>query len=210
MIVDGKDIVASDYPMQIISNSTGLTFGDNDGNTLGRMLRFQDLNQGTFYDQGIDGSDNYFLEVGNSSLESLVLNPNGNVGINTTTTYGPLDVLQTGGNDVAIGGGSNTGSEVKFLSFGHGHISIYNTGGVLTFANTSSVAQTNALGVNLMTLNGSTDAVTLGFNTTANSDYSTAMGDSTVANGYSSTAMGNNTFAYGNYSDGYGIECCCK
>ena len=107
MIVDGKDIVASDYPMQIISNSTGLTFGDNDGNTLGRMLRLQDLNQGTFYDQGIDGSDNYFLEVGNSSLESLVLNPNGNVGIGTTT---PNATLQVVGTLVAGNGGTATGT----------------------------------------------------------------------------------------------------
>ena len=110
MIVDGKDIVAADFPMQIISNSTGLTFGDNNGNTLGRMLRLQDLNQGTFYDQGIDGSDNYFLEVGNSNQESLVMNPNGNVGINTTM---PSQALEVSNGNLLLSNSNSNASQLQ-------------------------------------------------------------------------------------------------
>ncbi len=163
--VDGEDVVGADYPSEIISNSSGLTFGPNTGQTLGRMLRLQDLNQGTFYDQGIDGTDSYFLEVGNSNQESFVMNPNGYIGVNTTTTYAPFDVLQTGGQDVLLGGGNNTGSEIKLLSSGYGHFSIYNYQGILTFANTGGESQTNTPGNSLMTIDGSGDVTVSGTTT---------------------------------------------
>ena len=54
-----------------------------------------------------------------------------------------------------LGGGNNTGSEIKFLSSGYGHFSIYNYQGVLTFANTGGESQTNTTGNSLMTIDGS-------------------------------------------------------
>lgn len=77
-----------------------------------------------------------------------------NVGIGTTSPISKLDILPGGGKDVLIGGGSTTGSEVKFTySSGTAHFSIYNAGSsALTIANTSSSANTNTAGTPLFTV----------------------------------------------------------
>jgi len=88
---------------------------------------------------------------------------NGDVGIGTAGPFARLTVVQNN-SGVNVGGGANTGSEVKFLGFGTSHISIYNRGNsALTFANTSALAQTDVLGAPLMTL---TTAGRLGIGTT--------------------------------------------
>lgn len=84
------------------------------------------------------------------------LHVGGLVNIGTTNNYGTLDVLPTGvgAGDVLLGGGSTTISEIKFLSFTHRHLSIYN-GGVgndLVFANTTTTATVDNAGTPLMTL----------------------------------------------------------
>ena len=81
---------------------------------------------------------------GATALNLILENNSAQVGIGTTTTFGKLDVLQSGGQHIMLGGGSNTGSEIKFLSFGTAHFSVYNNGSSeLIFANTSALAQTN-------------------------------------------------------------------
>lgn len=88
---------------------------------------------------------------------------NGDVGIGTAGPFARLTVVQNN-SGVNLGGGANTGSEIKFLGFGTSHISIYNRGNnALTFANTSALAQTDVLGSPLMTL---TTAGRLGIGTT--------------------------------------------
>ena len=77
----------------------------------------------------------------------------GNVGIGTGTPGDKLDVFPSGGKSVLLGGGATTGSELKLTNSGVVHYSIYNSGnGNLTFANTSSIFQTNTLGTGLMSI----------------------------------------------------------
>lgn len=77
---------------------------------------------------------------------------NGDVGIGTTTPVDKLHVVDNN-SGMVLGGGATLGSEIKFLSFGTAHISIYNKGNnALTFAQTSSLSQTNTPGVELMAL----------------------------------------------------------
>lgn len=52
---------------------------------------------------------------------------NGDVGIGTAGPFARLTVVQNN-SGVNLGGGANTGSEIKFLGFGTSHISIYNRG----------------------------------------------------------------------------------
>jgi|GEM_PF-4399840 len=93
----------------------------------------------------------------------VLLLDNGDMGVGTTTPFARLTVVQNN-SGVNLGGGANTGSEIKFLGFGTSHISIYNRGNnALTFANTSALAQTDVLGSPLMTL---TTAGRLGIGTT--------------------------------------------
>ncbi len=78
---------------------------------------------------------------------------NGDVGIGTTGPVDRFHVVRGGNSGMVLGGGNNTGSEVKFLGFGTAHISVYNRGNnALTFAQTSSLSQTNTLGSELMAL----------------------------------------------------------
>jgi len=83
----------------------------------------------------------------------------GGLNINNSNSFGQLDVLQTGGRDVLLGGGAATGSEIKFIDGGGQHMSIYNNSGSLKFANTSALSQTNTAGTVVMTLS-STGALT--------------------------------------------------
>lgn len=84
-------------------------------------------------------------------------------GIGTTTPFARLTVVQNN-SGVDIGGGTSTGSEIKFLNAGTAHMSIYNRGNnALTFAQTSALSQTDVLGSPLMTL---TTGGNLGIGTT--------------------------------------------
>lgn len=75
----------------------------------------------------------------------------GNVGIGTAPND-KFDVLSTGGKDVLLGGGAATGSELKLTNSGNAHMSLYNSNGNLTIANTSSLLATNTAGTALMTV----------------------------------------------------------
>src|SRR6476469_8683656 len=72
--------------------------------------------------------------------------------VGTTTPEARLHVEAAGGFPVLLGGGANTGSELKLLRPGLAHLSLYNKNGALTIANTSSVSQTNSTGTPLMTI----------------------------------------------------------
>ena len=106
------------------------------------------------------------MDFSNSAGTSIArLLDNGDVGVGTTTPVDKFHVVRGGNSGVVLGGGANTGSEVKFLNSGTSHMSIYNRGNnALTFAQTSSLSQTNTPGVGLMTL---TAAGNLGIGTSA-------------------------------------------
>jgi hypothetical protein len=93
------------------------------------------------------------LDFSASSGTSIMrLLDNGDVGIGTVTPFSRLTVVQNN-SGVNLGGGVNTGSEIKFLNSGTSHMSIYNRGNnALTFAQTSALSQTDVLGTPLMTL----------------------------------------------------------
>ncbi len=93
------------------------------------------------------------------------------VSINTTSTFAPLTVQPTGGGDVLLGGGATTGSEIKFL--GTRHMSIYNNGTALSFANTSTFAQTNTAGSVAMSLDDASGLLTTNFGISNTGDIST-------------------------------------
>jgi hypothetical protein len=87
-----------------------------------------------------------------ASFPGGIWNTAGSVGIGITP-QDSLDILPSGGKTVGIGGGSNTGSEIKFTYSGVAHFSIYNSGNNnLTIANTSSSGLTNALGTALISV----------------------------------------------------------
>ncbi|MEO7308173.1 MAG: hypothetical protein ABIR78_10345, partial [Ferruginibacter sp.] len=94
------------------------------------------------------------MDFSSSTSTSIArLLDNGDVGIGTTAPVDRFHVVKGGNSGMVLGGGANTGSEAKFLSYGTAHISIYNRGNnALTFAQTSSLAQTNTLGAELMAL----------------------------------------------------------
>jgi len=101
-------------------------------------------------------------------VERVRIGNGGNVGIGTSAPNDKLDVLPTNGKNMLVGGGSSTGSEVKFTNAGTAHFSLYNSGNSnLTFANTSSAFQTNTAGTALMSL---TSAGNLGIGTTSPSE----------------------------------------
>ena len=64
-----------------------------------------------------------------------------------------VDVLPTGGQNLFLGGGNFTGSELKLSNSGTAHFSIYNSGNSsLTFANTSANLSANTPGSPLMSI----------------------------------------------------------
>ena len=109
-------------------------------------MGIQALGSNTNQDLAINsrGSGNIFMETQGTT---------GNVSIGTGSAFSKLDVLASGGQDVLLGGGNTTGSELKFLYGGVAHFSIYNSGnGDLTFANTSALSSTNTAGSALMSI----------------------------------------------------------
>ena len=78
---------------------------------------------------------------------------NNRIGIGTITPTDRMDILPTGGKNILIGGGATTGSELKLTNTGSAHFSIYNSGNSkITFANTSSLFNTNVTGNPLLTI----------------------------------------------------------
>lgn len=89
-----------------------------------------------------------------SNLERMRVTAAGNVGIGTSPND-KFDVLPNGGRNVLIGGGTNTGSEIKLTYSGVRHWSIYNSGnGDLTFSDASGAFATNTVGTPRMVING--------------------------------------------------------
>ncbi len=106
------------------------------------------------------GGMDFSGSAGNSIARLL---DNGDVGVGTITPVDKFHVVKGGNSGMVLGGGANTGSEIKFLNFGTSHMSIYNRGNnALIFAQTSALSQTNTLGAELMTL---TSAGNLGIGT---------------------------------------------
>lgn len=90
--------------------------------------------------------------IGTTDAQDLVFKTNSTENMRIVNGAGGyLNVASTGGG-VSLGGGSNTGSEVKLLSNGFTHYSIYNNSGTLKIANASSLAQPNTLGTDLVTI----------------------------------------------------------
>jgi endosialidase-like protein len=114
-----------------------------------------------------NASDFSIYDTGIFANALTIQKSSGNVGIGTTGPNARLDVLAPSGKEVLIGGGSSTGSEVKFTNTGTQHFSIYNSGDSnLTFAKTSSDISTNTLGTALMTIS-SNGNVGIGVNAAA-------------------------------------------
>jgi hypothetical protein len=102
---------------------------------------------------GLAPGDIIFNYLNNTTASVMSILNSGDVGVGTTAPVDKFQVVKGGNSGMVLGGGANTGSEVKFLSYGTAHISIYNRGNnALTFAQTSSLAQTNTLGSELMAL----------------------------------------------------------
>ncbi len=112
-----------------------------------------------------------------STAQKILFNTNGGtggasvaingstMGIGTLAPAASLDVVPSGGRNVLLGGGANTGSEIKFTYSGVVHHSIYSNGnGNLTFANTSGGFGVNVAGSPLMSLSA---AGYLGIGTTS-------------------------------------------
>src|SRR6185436_9014509 len=82
--VSGLDSVGSYMPMVLAGNTTDFTFGEEIGDTMGRLLRLIDLRTGTFYDIGIDQNNSLFVNAGNQLV--LTLDSSGNLTIPGTLT----------------------------------------------------------------------------------------------------------------------------
>jgi hypothetical protein len=122
---------------------------------------------------------NYVVKsTGNSSACSIIYDDGTAVSVANTSGFGTFDVLQTGGQHVLLGGGTNTGSEIKFLNFGTNHFSIYNNGAAdMVFAETSALAQTNTAGTTLMTINSGGLVTASDFSATTSGGFLDVMND---------------------------------
>jgi len=123
-------------------------------------------------------NDYVVKSTGVSTACSIIYDNGSAVSVNNTAGFGEFDVLQAGGEHVLLGGGNNTGSEIKFLDFGTNHFSIYNNGsGEMIFAETSAFAQTNTAGTTLMTIDAGGLVTAYDFTATANGNYLDVMND---------------------------------
>jgi len=122
---------------------------------------------------------NYVVKsTGASTACSIIYDDGTAVSVANTAGFGTFDVLQTGGQHVLLGGGANTGSEIKFLSFGTNHFSIYNNGtSEMVFAETSALAQTNTAGNSLMTINTGGLVTASDFSATTSGGFLDVMND---------------------------------
>jgi len=122
---------------------------------------------------------------------------NGDVGIGTAGPFARLTVVQNN-SGVNLGGGANTGSEIKFLNSGTSHMSIYNRGNnALTFAQTSALSQTDVPGTPLMTL---TSIGRLGIGTTTPARTLHVLGNVNITDGTQALNRVLTTDAAGNAS----------
>ena len=127
---------------------------------------------------GCTMADYVIKSTGAASACSIIYDDGTAVSVANTSGFGTFDVLQSGGEHVLLGGGANTGSEIKFLNFGTNHFSIYNNGiGELTFAETSAFAQTNTAGTTLMTINSGGLVTASDFSATASGGFLDVMND---------------------------------
>lgn len=94
IFLQANDVVSRGYPFWIRSNTSNLTYGSSEGQTLGRMLRMQDLRFGfdAIWDFGIDASKSLYIMGGNTFARKLSITTGGNVGINEPEPNYTLDV----------------------------------------------------------------------------------------------------------------------
>lgn len=85
--VSGVDWVDSFMPMVLAGNTNNLTFGTQNGQTMGRLLRLIDLRNNTFYDVGINQNNMLFVNNSND-VQILSLDGSGNLTIAGTLTQG--------------------------------------------------------------------------------------------------------------------------
>ncbi len=153
---------------------------------------------------------------GTNTLERMRVTSTGNVGIGTLAPSDKFQVLASGGKDVLMGGGANTGSELKLTNSGTTHFSIYNkSDNKLTFANTSSTFVTNTVGTTYMTIDNSGNvAVPVGYLAVGNPTAPTVVNTTSwnavyweEFDNYSywtqSTCRGSNSFYIPFFSGGY-------
>ena len=122
---------------------------------------------------------NYVVKsTGVSTACSIIYDDGTAVSVANTAGFGTLDVLQTGGQHILLGGGNVTGSEIKFLNFGTNHFSIYNDGNSeMTFAETSALAQPNTPGNVIMTIDAGGLVTGADFSATASGGFLDVMND---------------------------------
>jgi len=111
-------------------------------------------------DNSVNNANSNYINNGTSQQPNSNFNISGTgivagqMGVGTAPND-VFDVLPVNGNDVLVGGGNVTGSEVKLTNSGTTHFSMYNNGNnTLTFANTSNLFETNQAGTPLMNITG--------------------------------------------------------
>jgi len=81
--IDGTDFIDSIIPFTVRIDTSHSTYGPNDGNTLGRLIRLENKTstKDCAFDIGIDKDGNLFIN-GNASLNNLLkITPSGQVKI---------------------------------------------------------------------------------------------------------------------------------